>query len=129
MSSPGAGDEELLGRLADLALVEPDALVAGVDGDQAAALLEAFAGDLVDALSAARARAAELAQEIAGGTDPLSLVAATREVRVRDGGHAAEERAVARLAERQQAAALLCRLDRVAARVIPRLFEVERRVG
>ncbi len=82
-----------------------------------------------NALSAARARAVELAQEIAGGTDPLSLVGATREVRVRDGGHTAEERAVARLAERQQAAALLCRLDRVAARVIPRLFEVERRVG
>ncbi len=129
MSASAPADEELLARLSDLALVEPDALVAGVDDQRAAVLLEAFAGDLIDALGAARARAGELVREIAGGTDPLALVAAAREVRVREGGRPAAERAVARLAERQQAAALLCRLDRVAARVVPRLFEVERRVG
>jgi len=116
-------DERLMARLRDLALVDVDALVAGRDD-----LLEPLADDLADALSCARARAAGLVAELRGA-DPLGLARASRAVRLRDGGRELEARAVVGLRGRQQAAAALARLDELSARVVPRLFEVERRLG
>lgn len=123
MTSDVRSDEQLMARLRDLALIDVDAVVRGRPE-----LLPHLADDLCDALAQARARAAALTAELRGA-DPLSLSAGPRELRLRDGGRDLEARAVVGLRGRQQAASALARFDELAARVVPRLFEVERRLG
>lgn len=119
-------DTGLITRLRDLALVEIDALLSGVEGDAYRALLAAHADELEDALGAARARAAELAKVIANG-DPLTLLDAGAVARARDGGRESAERVARRLAARSAAARALARIDDVVAAVYPRLIECDRR--
>jgi PAS domain-containing protein len=119
-------DEALLTRLRDLALVDLDALLTGAEGEHYAALLSTHAGDLEDALRQARARMAELLRAV-GGADPLALVDATPQVRARDGGREAAERVVQRLAGRASACRALARIDDLTEKLIPRLFEADRR--
>lgn len=121
-----AEDDALVMRLRDLALVDVDALLAGLSGDGYHALLAAHAEDLEDALRAARTRAAELVKVITSG-DPLVLLDAGGAARSRDGGREASDRVVRRLAMRAAAGRALARLDDLAAGLYPRLVDVDRR--
>ena len=115
---PGA-DDRLLGRLRQLSLVELDALVAGAGPERRAELLEAYAGDLADALARARARMGELVATIAKGAP-----AATR---AKSGATESSGRLAARLDERAEACRDLARLDEACALLLPRLIEIDRR--
>lgn len=121
-------DDALVMRLRDLALVDVDALLAGVTGEAYFTLLAAHAEDLEDALRAARTRAAELVKAITVG-DPLVMIDAGAAARARDGGREAAERVTRRLAARAQAGRALARLDDLAAGLYPRLVDVDRRRG
>jgi hypothetical protein len=119
--------EPVLTRLRDLGLVDVDALLAGVGGDDYRTLLVAYRDDLVDALRVARERARELARHLGG--DPLQLLDAPPASRARDGGREAADRAAAQLQRRAAACRAMARLDDLVARVYPRLFEADRRIG
>ena len=120
-------DELLLARLRDLALVDAEALLAGVPAERHVAFLRAHADDLADALSQARQRARELMAAVAVGPDPLALLEAGAVARAREGGRAASERAARRLAVRAQECRALARLYDMTAHLLPRLLEVDRR--
>jgi hypothetical protein len=125
--SDDATFDPLLNRLRDLGLVDIDALLAGTTTAEYTALIAAYRDDLVDALRTARERAKDLHKRIAG--DPLSLLDAAPSVRARDGGHDAAARAADKLTDRAAACRALARLDDLVARVYPRLFEADRRIG
>ncbi|HUH03262.1 MAG TPA: hypothetical protein VML75_14795 [Kofleriaceae bacterium] len=127
MSEASTRDEELFARLRDLALVDLEAAVGHQEPARAAELADALASDLEHALVQARERAIDLVAEIRGGGDPLVLVGVSRESRGRDGGREIAARAVSRLTARATACATLARLDELAARVVPRLVEADRR--
>jgi hypothetical protein len=119
-------DEALSTRLRDLALVELDALAAGArDG---AALVEAYADDVADALAEARRRIATLRAAV-GGADPLNVLDTTPRQRASDPGAAAADRVRTRLGAQAEAARALARLSDLAANLTPRLFEADRRRG
>lgn len=120
-------DEQLVARLRDLSLVELDALLAGASPEQAALLLDAHAEDLAHALRAARARMQALLREVAAGPDPFGLLDADARQRTRENARAAGERSALRLFARAQASRALARLDELAARILPRLLEADRR--
>lgn len=120
-----ADDEALLTRMRDLALVDLDALLAGASGDQYAQLLVAHAEDVEDALRAARARMSELARAV--GSDPLTLLDAGYATRAQGGGREAAERVARRLSGRAQSSRALARIDDLAANLVPRLVEADRR--
>jgi hypothetical protein len=121
-----AEEEQLLTRLRDLSLVDLDALLAGTSGDAYAQLLVSYAEDLEDALRAARARQTELARVVGGG-DPMTLLEAPFHTRAKDGGREAGERLARRLAARSGACRALARIDDLAAALVPRLLEADRR--
>ena len=116
-------DEALSTRLRDLALVEIDALIAG---DRAQELVAAFADDVADALREARTRIAALRSQL-GGADPLSVLDAAPHQRASDAGLAGVDRIRARLAAQADAARSLARLADLAAGLVPKLFEADRR--
>lgn len=120
-ASPGLEDpdEALCTRLRDLALVEIDALV----GDGDAAIVGAFADDVIDALKEARTRITALRAAL-GGADPLAILDASSRQRASDQGAA---RTHARLASQAEAARALARLTDLAAGLTPKLFEADRR--
>jgi hypothetical protein len=120
-----ADDEALLTRMRDLALVDLDALLAGASGDQYALLLVAHAEDVEDALRAARTRMTELARAV--GSDPLTLLDAGYATRAQGGGREAADRVARRLSARAQSSRALARLDDLAANLVPRLVEADRR--
>ena len=113
-------------RLRDLSLVDLDALLAGVSGDEYAELVVTYALDLEDALRAARARAGEL-MRVLGGADPLALLDAPPASRARDGGREAAEKTARRLTARAEAARALGRVDDLTAALYPKLIEADRR--
>jgi hypothetical protein len=115
-------DEALCARLRDLALVEIDALVLGERPELAAA----FADDVVDALREARARIGALRGQL-GGADPLAVLDVGARQRASDAGAAGVERIRARLVAQADAARALARLADLAAALLPRLFEADRR--
>ena len=80
-------DESLCTRLRDLALVDLDALTAGLDGAGGQEITGAYADDVADALREARARLAALRKELAG-PDPLNVLDLTARQRASDAGHA-----------------------------------------
>lgn len=123
------GDEQLLGRLRQLSLIDLDSLLAGTSGESRAALLGAHAEDLIDALSHARRRMAELTRDVAAGADPLAILDAPPATRVRGAAGEGPGRLASRLAERATACRDLARVQEAAALLLPRLFEVERRRG
>jgi hypothetical protein len=114
-------DEVLSARLRDLALVEIDALAAGNHP-----LVGAFADDLAQALGEARTRIAALRTQL-GGPDPLNILDATTRQRASDTATAGAERARDRLVSQAEAARTLARLAELAAPLIPKLFEADRR--
>ncbi len=122
-------DESLLTRLRDLALVDLDALLAGVSGNQYAELLTTYAEDLCDALEVARTRARDLVGTAASGPDPMGLLDAPYHVRARDGGRPAAQRAAERLVTRAAACRALARIDDLASHLFPRLLEADRRLA
>jgi hypothetical protein len=122
---PDAGpdpDEALSTRLRDLALVELDALIAGGRGE----LIAAFSDDVADALREARTRIAALRAQL-GGADPLGVLDATVRQRASDAGAAGAERVRGRLISQADAARALARLAELAAALVPKLFEADRR--
>src|ERR1700690_178354 len=121
-----AEDEQLLTRLRDLSLVDLDALLAGPSGAGYAQLLQAYAEDLEDALRAARTRLAELTRGVVGA-DPMSLLDAPYTTRAKDGGREAAERVGRRLVSRAAVCRALARIDDLAAALVPRLLEADRR--
>lgn len=126
IGGPGQGpdvDEALSTRLRDLALVEIDALILG---DRAQELVAAFADDVLDALREARTRIAALRAQL-GGADPLSVLEAAPHQRASDAGAAGVDRIRARLAAQADAARALARLADLAAGLVPKLFEADRR--
>lgn len=122
MTSASDADEALSTRLRDLSLVELDALIAGDRGS----LIAAYADDVADALREARARIAALRAQL-GGADPLQVVDATVRQRASDAGAAGGDRVRARLVGQADAARALARLAELAAALVPRLFEADRR--
>ena len=116
-------DEALSTRLRDLALVEIDALIAG---DRAHEIVAAFADDVADALREARTRIAALRSQL-GGADPLSVLEAAPHQRASDAGLAGVDRIRARLTAQADAARALARLADLAAGLVPKLFEADRR--
>jgi len=126
IGTPGQGpdaDEALSPRLRDLELVEIDTLV---QGDRAQELVAAFADDVADALREARTRIAALRAQL-GGADPLSVLDAATHQRASDAGAAGVDRIRGRLAAQAEAARALARLADLAAGLIARLFEADRR--
>jgi hypothetical protein len=116
-------DEALSARLRDLALVEIDALILG---DRAQELVAAFADDVADALREARVRIAALRSQL-GGADPLAVLDVTTRQRASDAGAAGVDRIRARLTAQADASRALARLTDLAAGLIPKLFEADRR--
>lgn len=123
-SAVAEADEALSTRLRDLALVDLDALIAGAAAPQA--LIAAFADDVTDALREARARIAALRATL-GGADPLNVLDTTLKQRASDAGPAGAERVRARLGTHAEAARALARLSDLAAGLVPKLFEADRR--
>jgi hypothetical protein len=126
IGTPGSAhdaDEALSTRLRDLALVEIDALLVG---DGAQELVAAFADDVADALREARTRITALRSQL-GGADPLAILEAAPRQRASDAGAAGTGRIRARLATQADAARALARLTDLAAGLVPKLFEADRR--
>lgn len=110
-------DERLSARLRDLALVELDAL---------GGLVGAYAEDVEDALREARARIAALRAQLGGG-DPLAVIDASARQRSTDAGAGGAARTRERLLAQAEAARALAQLAELAASLVPRLFEADRR--
>ena len=121
---PSDPDEALSTRLRDLALVELDALVIGGRAD----LIAVFADDVADALREARTRMASLRAQL-GGADPLGVLDVTVRQRASDAGIAGADRVRTRLVGQADAARTLARLGDLAAALVPKLFEADRRRG
>jgi hypothetical protein len=119
-------DEALSTRLRDLALVNLDALTVGLDGTAAQQLTAAFADDCADALREARARIAALKKTLAG-PDPLNVLDLQARQRASDAGHAGAVRAADTLRGQAEASRALARLGDLAAALVPKLFEADRR--
>ena len=123
--TPGAtpdADEALSTRLRDLALVDIDALIA-VDGQP---MVAAYADDVADALREARTRIAALRTQL-GGADPLAVLDVAARQRASDAGAAGVDRVRSRLGAQADAARALARLADLAANLVPKLFEADRR--
>jgi hypothetical protein len=119
-------DEVLSVRLRDLALVDLDALCVGLDGDRGAQMAAAYADDVADALREARSRIAALRQQL-GGPDPLSVLDLQARQRASDTAHAGAVRTREKLGGQAEAARALARLADLAAGLVPKLFEADRR--
>ena len=119
-------DEALSTRLRDLALVELDALAAGLDGTAAQPLIAAFADDVADALREARTRIVTLRTAF-GGADPLNVLDVMPRQRASDAGQTGAERTRAKLLSQAEAARAIARLAELAAALVPKLFEADRR--
>ena len=119
-------DEGLSVRLRDLALVDLDALCIGLDGDRGAQMAAAYADDVADALREARNRIAALRQQL-GGPDPLNVLDLQARQRASDTAHAGAVRTREKLGGQAEAARALARLADLAATLVPKLFEADRR--
>ncbi len=115
-------DEALSTRLRDLALVDLDAFALGARPD----LVGLYADDIVDALREARARIAALRTQL-GGPDPLNVVDLAPRVRASDAGQGGAVRSKEKLVGQADAARSLARLADLAAALVPKLFEADRR--
>jgi hypothetical protein len=130
VSGEADASARLLVRLHELSLLEIDALLAGVPASAQADVLAALADDLLDALFAARRRAAELSRRVARGPEPLLALDAPASARAAGGAAAFVDRVCGAAASRARACRELARLDGAVQLVIPRLADVERlRVG
>ena len=119
-------DEALCTRLRDLALVDLDALTVGLDGARGQELASAYADDCADALREARTRLTALRKDLAG-PDPLNVLDITARQRASDAGHAGSLRVHDRLIGQAEAARTFARLADLAASLVGKLFEADRR--
>lgn len=119
-------DEVLSVRLRNLALVDLDALCIGLDGERGAQLAAAYADDVADALGEARARIAAYRARL-GGADPLNVLDLQPRQRASDTAHAGAVRTREKLGDQAEAARALARLADLAAGLVPKLFEADRR--
>ena len=119
-------DEALSTRLRDLALVDVDALIVGLDGARGQELAAAYADDCADALREARTRLAALRKELAG-PDPLNVLEIAARQRASDAGHAGVVRVNDRLRAQAEAARAFARLADLSAGLVGKLFEADRR--
>jgi hypothetical protein len=115
-------DEALSTRLRDLALVDLDAFITGGRQD----LMGPFADDVADALREARTRIAALRTQL-GGPDPLNILDVAVRQRASDAGAAGAVRVREKLVDQADAARTLARLADLAAALVPKLFEADRR--
>lgn len=118
---------ELLERLAELALVELDTLIATMPDDVATGVVAAYVADLEDALAEARSVLREAQRAHTAGTDPLALLDLGAERRVR-GGESVVTDAALRLGQRAAERRDLARLEEAVRGVLPRLVEADRRL-
>ena len=119
-------DEALSTRLRDLALVELDALTVGLASADAQVVIATFADDVADALREARTRVAALRQAL-GGPEPLNVLDLQARQRASDAGQAGAQRVRERLSAQAEAARSLSRLADLAACLVGKLFEADRR--
>ena len=119
-------EEELCTRLRDLALVDVDELIVGLDGSHGQQLVAAYADDCADALREARSRLVVLRKELAG-PDPLNVLDITARQRASDAGHAGSARVHDRLIAQSEAARVFARLADLSAGLVGKLFEADRR--
>ena len=119
-------DEALSTRLRDLALVDLDALTVGLDGEAGARLAGAYADDVADALREARTRIAALRAQL-GGPDPLNVLDLQARQRASDTAHAGAVRVREKLGTQAESARALARLADLAAGLVSKLFEADRR--
>jgi hypothetical protein len=117
-------DEALCTRLRDLALVDLESFVAGARAPQE--LIGAYADDVADALREVRTRIAAL-RAVQAGPDPLLVLDAAARQRASDTAMAGAERTRQKLVENAAAARSLARLSELAAPLVGRLFEADRR--
>ena len=117
-------DEALCTRLRDLALVDLDSLVVGARAPQE--LVAAFADDVSDALREARVRITAL-RAVQGGPDPLNVLDLQPRQRASDTAAAGAARVRQKLVDNAIAARSLARLSELAAQLVGRLFEADRR--
>jgi hypothetical protein len=117
---------ELLERLRELSLVDPDVLVGRLRTDDALAVMGAYVGDLEDALAEARATLREAQRSMSAATDPLALLDLGSERRTRAGDEAFAD-AAARVARRAADRRELARLEEAVRGVMGRLLEADRR--
>jgi hypothetical protein len=123
MTTAAESDEALCLRLRDLALVDLDALVAGLPGTEVVA---AYADDVANALEEARTRVTALRATL-GGADPLNVLELPARRRASEAGTNGAERIRARLVTQAEAARSLARVADLAAALVPKLFEADRR--
>lgn len=116
------GDEALSTRLRDLALVDLDALVAGGRTE----LTSAYSEDVADALQEARVRITILRGQL-GGADPLNVLELTARQRGSEAGAVGVARVKQRLGAQAEAGRALARLAELAAALVGKLFEADRR--
>ena len=119
-------DEALCTRLRDLALVDLDALTVGLDGARGQELVAAYADDCADALREARSRLTTRRKDLAG-PDPLNVLDLPARQRASDAGHAGSVRVHDRLVAQAEAARTFARLADLAAGLVGKLFEADRR--
>jgi hypothetical protein len=89
-------------------------------------LATAYADDCADALREARMRLAALRKELAG-PDPLNVLDVAPRQRASDAGHAGAGRVRDRLVAQADAARTFARLADLAAGLVAKLFEADRR--
>lgn len=119
-------DEALCTRLRDLALVDLDALTVGLDGARGQQLVAAYADDCADALRETRARLTALRKDL-GGPDPLNVLDLPARQRASDAGHQGAVRVAGRMVGQAEAARTFARLADLAAGLVGKLFEADRR--
>ncbi|MGE0396906.1 MAG: hypothetical protein AB7T06_09330 [Kofleriaceae bacterium] len=123
-SSTPDPDEALCTRLRDLALVDLESLVAGARAPQE--LIAAYADDVADALREARTRITAL-RAVQSGPDPLLVLDLPARQRGSDTAMAGAERTRQKLVENAIAGRSIARLSEMAAQLVPKLFEADRR--
>jgi hypothetical protein len=124
--TPGAPDpdEALCTRLRDLALVDLESLVAGSPAPQA--LIGAYADDVADALRDARTRITAL-KSVHAGPDPLLILDLGPRQRASDTAMVGADRTRQKLVDNAAAARSMARLSELAAPLVAKLFEADRR--
>lgn len=119
-------DEELATRLRDLALVEINALTAGLAVNDAQTLVAEFADDVADALREARTRIASLRQ-ILSGSDPLQVLDLPVRQRASDVAQSGVAQVRAQLDQHAEVGRALAKLAALSSGLIAKLFEADRR--
>jgi hypothetical protein len=119
-------DEALCTRLRDLSLVDIESLVAGARAPQE--LIGAYADDVADALREARTRISAL-RTVQAGPDPLLVLDLPSRQRGSDTATTGAERTRQKLVDNAVAARSLARLSEMAAQLVGKLFEADRRRG